>query len=197
MGKFYGVINGHSKEPRIFTEWSEAKKEVTGAKGALYKGFLTMAEAEEFIGMKKETESDDDGLTIYVDGSFELETGRYAYGMVVVSGSEEIHSEGYAMKGEFSSMRNVAGEVLGAIKAMEYAIRNGHKKLHLYFDYQGIESWAIGTWKRNNALTMGYHEHYRKLSGDLKVIFHKVKGHSGNRFNDRADEMAKLAFIKK
>jgi ribonuclease HI len=88
----------------------------------------------------------------------------------------------------------VAGEVLGAIKAMEYAIRNGHKSLHLYFDYQGIESWAIGTWKRNNALTMGYHEHYRKLSGDLKVIFHKVKGHSGNRFNDRADEMAKMAF---
>ncbi len=60
-------------------------------------------------------------------------------------------------KEKHSAMRNVAGEVLGAMKAMTYAKEQGYQKLTLYFDYQGIESWALGTWKRNNTLTQEYH----------------------------------------
>lgn len=214
MAKYYAVLNGHSKKPKILTDWASTQKEVTGAKGVLFKSFPTRQEAEDFLraaGAPKRQPKDSSGaeamallqgdapkeeVLIYVDGSFELETGRYAYGMVVVQGDEEIHGESAAFTSAFSTMRNVAGEVLGAMKAMEYARGKGYAHLHLFFDYQGIESWALGTWKRNNDLTKGYHAFYQELKDELTVTFHKVKGHSGDRFNERADVLAKEAFTK-
>mgnify|MGYP001788174033 CR=1 FL=1 len=226
LKKYYAVIDGHAGEPVILKSWEECKREVTGAKGVKFKGFETLSEAEEFIrmhdeggetkapvGVKKATKrkvpkesgSSEKNLslpessldvTIYVDGSFELSSGRYAYGLVAISGGEEIYTDAKAFKSDFSTMRNVAGEVLGAITAMKYAKAMGYRKLNLYFDYQGIESWALGTWKRNNKLTEGYHEFYREIKKELVVKFMKVKGHSGNRFNDRADELAKSAFLE-
>ena len=189
---------------------------MTGAKGVRYKSFPTREEALSFIqlhgedlpGEKKAAKKEEpvraehqeahqeDQVIIYVDGSYELSTKRYAYGLVVVHKGEETYSECEARKGEYSSMRNVAGEVLGAMKAMTYAREKGYRNLVLYFDYQGIESWALGTWKRNNELTQGYHAFYQSMKKDLNVKFRKVKGHSGDRFNDRADELAKKAFLE-
>lgn len=214
MGKFYAVLDGHSKKPIILESWDACKREVTGAKGVKFKSFPTKDEALDFIRIHgqdhpemKKTETSQEGsggqnevnpdeVIIYVDGSYELSTERYAYGMVVVHEGEEIHFDSEAVKGEYSAMRNVAGEVLGAMKAMTYAKEHGFNHLTLYFDYQGIESWAIGTWKRNNPLTQGYHTFYQNMRKDLTVKFMKVKGHSGDRFNDRADEIAKSAFLK-
>ena len=221
MGKYYAVINGHAKEPVILESWEACKKEVTGAKGVKFKSFTTLVEAQEFISLheehgeapatvrkKKKPEKIEspvinkephvktsDEITIYVDGSYELSSERYAYGLVAVSSGEEIYTDKKAFKSEFSTMRNVAGEVLGAVTAMKYAKEAGYQKLKLYFDYQGIESWALGTWKRNNKLTQGYHEFYKEIKSDLQVKFIKVKGHSGDQFNDRADELAKSAFL--
>lgn len=223
MGKFYAVLDGHSKKPLILETWDQCKKEVTGAKGVKFKSFPTKEEALSFITMhgeelpssadvlKPETtalisteekpeslpeDQAEDQVIIYVDGSYELTTTRYAYGLVVVHEGKEIHAECEAVKGEYSSMRNVAGEVMGAMKAMTYAKENGYSNLVLYFDYQGIESWALGTWKRNNPLTEGYHSFFLSIKKDLHVKFRKVKGHSGDRYNDRADELAKSAFMK-
>lgn len=220
MAKYYAVLNGHSKKECILTSWDACKKEVTGAKGVIFKSFPTKGEAEEFLrlhgaevpepkenvrqtegaieavpAVKEQSPDEEGGIVIYVDGSYELSSGRYAYGMVVVEKGEETASFKEARQGEFSAMRNVAGEVLGAMKAMAYAKEHGYRKLTLYFDYQGIESWALGTWKRNNPLTQGYHEFYQNMRNVLRVKFMKVKGHSGDRFNDRADELAKSAFL--
>lgn len=224
MGKFYAVLDGHSKKPMILETWDQCKKEVTGAKGVKFKSFPTKEDALSFITMhgeklpssqsrlkpataalrpSEEEEPEDrmeeeaeDQVIIYVDGSYELTTTRYAYGLVVVHEGKEIHAECEAVKGEYSSMRNVAGEVMGAMKAMSFAKENGYRNLMLYFDYQGIESWALGTWKRNNPLTEGYHKFFQTIKKDLNVKFRKVKGHSGDRYNDRADELAKSAFLK-
>lgn len=219
MGKFYAVLDGHSKKPMILETWDQCRKEVTGAKGVRFKSFPTRDEALSFLRMhgedlpaekkelgkqpvEKEEEveaalkEEEDSVIIYVDGSYELSTERYAYGLVVVHEGKEVHAECEALKGEYSAMRNVAGEVMGAMKAMTYAAKENYKHLVLYFDYQGIESWALGTWKRNNELTRGYHAFYQTMKKELEVTFRKVKGHSGDQYNDRADELAKSAFLK-
>ena len=46
-------------------------------------------------------------------------------------------------------MRNVAGEVLGSMAAIEKAVELGLEELSIYYDYMGIEMWAKGLWKRN------------------------------------------------
>ena len=39
-------------------------------------------------------------------------------------------------------MRNVAGELLGVVKAIEWALDNKFKQIAIYYDYKGIEAWA-------------------------------------------------------
>ena len=49
-GKFYAVKKG--KVPGIYTSWDACKSMVHGFPGAVYKGFATRAEAEQFLEEK-------------------------------------------------------------------------------------------------------------------------------------------------
>lgn len=220
MAKYYSVFKGKSGVPKIFTTWDECKAEVIGCKGAIYKSFKTMDEAKEFILLNveggnnkttkkiksnntsncenKEVTSDsfvvDEGLTIYVDGSFSVQKGNFSYGLLAIKDEEVIYEDnGIGFDEKAIPLRNVSGEVLGAKKAVEYAIENGYESVTIVFDYQGIESWALGTWKRNNEITSEYHEFMQDKMKKINVKFKKVKGHSGDKFNDRADTLAKSA----
>lgn len=210
MRKYYAIKNGNTNRALILFNWEDAEKEVKGAKGVIYKSFNSINDADDFLrSLEIEGEVDENNIftlnendikeqskkaiDIYVDGSYNIVDKRYSYGGVVVENGVEIDNFSKDIKNEFSSMRNVSGEVYGAINAMKYALEKNYKKLNLYFDYQGIESWALGTWKRNNKLTKSYHEFYKEISEKLSVNFIKVKGHSGDKFNDRADELAKKA----
>lgn len=127
----------------------------------------------------------------YVDGSFNVATGDYSCGVVFLyQGQEETMAE----KGkdeELAQMRNVAGEILGSQLAMEHAIALGIKKIKIVHDYQGIASWCLGEWKTNKEGTRAYKQFYDSIKDRLEVQFVKVKGHSGDYYNDRADELAK------
>ena len=113
MAKYYSVFKGKSGKPKIFTTWDECKAEVIGCKGAIYKSFKTMDEAKEFIvlnekssgnkGFKKSNdiekinvkqnnfdEFNEDGLIIYVDGSFSVEKGNFSYGLLAIKDKKEI-----------------------------------------------------------------------------------------------------------
>lgn len=208
MAKFYSVYRGKSGTPKIFTNWEECKKEVLGCKGAIYKSFKTKVEAEEFLklnslgkqvsikedGIKNEEFNLNDGLVIYVDGSFSLEKGNYSYGLIAIDNGVEIYEDyDIGSDKESVSFRNVAGEVLGSLKAVEYAIENNYKEVNIVYDYQGIECWALGTWKRNKVLTQEYHKKMQENMRKIKINFVKVKGHSGDKYNDIADKLAKKA----
>jgi hypothetical protein len=45
--KFYGVVRGHI--PGIYTTWDEAKTQIDGYPGAIYKSFKTKSEADEYM----------------------------------------------------------------------------------------------------------------------------------------------------
>lgn len=201
--KYYAVYKGKSGAPKIFTSWDECKKEVIGFKGAIYKSFTTEKDAINFIALNSEGKMEkkdeellekDQGLFIYVDGSFAVDKGNYSYGLVAVKDGEIIYKDkGKGFDKEAVSLRNVSGEVLGAKMAVEYAIENGFKEITIAYDYQGVESWALGTWKRNNRITVEYNEFMQSKMKKIKIRFKKIKGHSGNKYNDLADKLAKEA----
>ena len=134
-----------------------------------------------------------DKITAYVDGSYNVATGEYSYGAVIFSGDEKLSFSDKFDDPELAAMRNVAGELEGAMKAMRFAVSAGAKELDIYYDYEGIEKWCTGAWKTNKDGTKAYKAFYESLSGKLKVNFHKVKGHSGDTYNDEADKLAKAA----
>lgn len=201
---YYAVRKG--KTPGIYRTWEACRAQVEGFPGALYKGFATEEEAVAFIEGKTGLNADlthekDTVLPVpdlapgqalaYVDGSYNVNTGAYSCGVVFFYEGEQ---RNFCHKGEdeeMASMRNVAGEILGARVAMEEAERQGVRELIIVHDYQGISSWCTGEWKTNKEGTKAYKAYFDSLQGRLSIRFRKVKGHSGDAYNDLADELAK------
>ena len=134
------------------------------------------------------------GNHAYVDGSFNASKFIYGSGIVIIVNNEIVHEQSlFGNDPILAKQRNVAGEMRAAMAAMKFAINNCMTSLVIHYDYLGIEKWVTGEWKRNNAYTKGYHEFMNKMMDDhdICVYFRKVKAHSNDKYNDRADELAK------
>ena len=157
--KFYAVKKG--KKPGIYVSWEACKASVDGFSGAQYKSFASRKEAEAYLKEEgKSPQNDQDHLIAYVDGSFDVNLGRYAYGCVLlVPGGGIIRKNGGGSSPECVALRNVAGEMLGAMYAVKWAQKAGYGKLEICYDYMGIEMWAEGAWKRNRQGTIAYYDY--------------------------------------
>lgn len=189
--KYYAVRKG--KKAGIYQSWAECKAMVDGYSGAQYKSFLTLEEAKTYIGEASECKEDPQGAVAYVDGSFNSVTAVYGYGGFVLHDGQKEYLSGSGADAEMASMRNVAGEVLGSMAAIEKAIELGLPQITIYYDYMGIEMWAKGLWKRNKKGTIAYYDYVQSVRDQIEIAFCKVKGHSGVEGNEEADRLAKQA----
>lgn len=140
----------------------------------------------------------DKKLIAYVDGSYNHASKSYGSGGVIILDDEVI--EEFSIGGndpEYASMRNVAGEIEGAIYVMKYCIENGYKNINIHYDYNGIEKWCTGEWKTNKVKTKAFKSFFDGIKTSLNVEFTKVQAHSGDYYNDIADSLAKKAVLKK
>ena len=191
--KYYAVRSG--RKTGIFTSWEECKKQVMGYSSAVYKSFTDREEAERFMAAAapKSAKSDDERVKIYVDGSFDVGSGRFSYGMAVLDGDKEITDNKAFDDPELAAMRNVAGEIKGSMAAMQYCLDKGIDDVVIYYDYEGIAKWCTGEWKTNKVGTKAYAAFYNSIKDRLNVEFRHVKGHSGDKYNDLVDHLAKQA----
>lgn len=219
MGKkVYAVRVG--RKPGLYYDWNNCKKQVTGFPGAEFKGFATEEEAEAFMsggdaagssGVKKNTagRAADPGQTkgsfpgeagpndleegealAYVDGSYDKNTHRYACGGVIITKDGEHTFSRAFPSGPESSMRNVAGEIMGAVTAIDWCRDQGYRALTICHDYAGVGMWGRGEWKTNLDMTRWYKEFVQKAGNDLDICFVKVPAHSGVKYNEMADQLA-------
>ena len=155
--KIYAVRKGH--KTGLFETWAECQKATSGYSGAEFRGFTDREEAMAFLQMSttanvsKDEEKEAAGIVevpenmviAYVDGSFEKSIGRYAFGCVILTpDGEEFRKSGSGCDPEGVKIRNVAGEMLGA----------------------------------------------------MKISFCKVAAHTGNYYNEEADQLAKSALLR-
>mgnify|MGYP000902990715 FL=1 len=194
MTKFYAVKKG--KKTGIFSTWDECKEQVTGFKGAVYKSFKTLSEAEAFLEKnekKIENIEEVDGVYAYIDGSFDRINGIYGSGVVIVDGDKRHEYKHAGNREDYAQLHNVAGELEAAKFVMWYAVDKKIKEITLFYDYQGIEAWAVGDWKANLPYTQDYVKFYNKVKTAVKVNFVKVKAHTGIELNEVVDRLAKDA----
>lgn len=102
----------------------------------------------------------------------------------------------YILKGngndkEMASMRNVAGEIMGAIASIEKALELGIDNIVIYYDYEGIKSWADSIWKTNKNYTKEYAKFIESIRDKIDIKFIHVKAHTGIEGNEEADSLAK------
>lgn len=194
MAKYYAVKVG--ARTGVFTSWEECQKVVDGFPNAKFKKFRSLEEAERFISRDEQPikeELADGYINAYVDGSYDSSTGHYSGAAVILLGDNDIVELSRACKDESSKLRNVAGELLGAELAIEYCKEHKISKLAIHHDYEGIGAWADDVWKAKLPETKAYRNYVFDSREILDIKFIKVKGHSGNEYNDRADYLASKA----
>ncbi len=206
--KLYAVRRG--KVIGILDSWEACKEAVDGYPGAEYKGFKTMEEAraymegnEKAVGDKRAKQSahkerprgmgdPEGGLVAYVDGSYEHSLKRYAFGCVFILPDDTVYVEnGGGDNPDTARQRNVSGEMLGAMFAVRWAIKNGFTRIELRYDYEGIEKWVTGAWKSRTELTQKYAAAMRRWMGSIQMRFTKVAAHTNVYYNELADRLAK------
>lgn len=125
---------------------------------------------------------------IYVDGSFM--NGATGYGAVVLKNGKVVDELcGSVDAADVNGTRQVAGELIAVREALAWCRARSVDEVDIYYDYLGIEKWATGQWKTNQALTKEYARFVRACP--IRIHWHKVDSHTGNRWNDRADALAK------
>lgn len=218
--KFYAVRKGH--RVGIIESWEECKDAVEGFSGAEYKGFPNREEAEGYLeqagimvskpaktgGVTENVApaakashnepTSPDTLITYVDGSYEHSLGKYAFGCVFLMPDGTIYVEnGSGNNPESAKLRNVTGEMLGAMFAVRFAIKNGFKKVEIRYDYEGVEKWVTGAWKSKTELTQKYSMAMRMWQAQIEMSFTKVVAHSNVYYNEMADKLAKQGLVEK
>lgn len=190
----YAVKKGY--KVGLFNNWPECQAAVKGYKGAVYKGFEEKTEALAWLNTEeiKSGPSSSAQLTgidfeVYTDGSYV--NGRYSYGYAFIKNGEIVlEGNGVGEDLEAAGMRNVAGEIAAVRHAVEKAAAL-NARIRIYHDYSGISLWVTGEWQAKNKFTQAYAEFMRTHKGVYE--FQKVAGHSGDKFNDYVDGLAKEA----
>lgn len=204
--KVYAVRKG--KKTGIFQTWNACRASVDGYPGAEYKSFLTREEAEAYLagaqnplpfapaGGAAGAENGGNQVVAYVDGSFNKELGRYAFGCVLIMPDGGIIREsGNGDNPESLELRNVTGEMLGAMYAVRWSEVNGYSAVKICYDYMGIEMWATGGWKANKSLTQKYAAFMQESGSRIQITFQKIAAHTGDKYNEEADKLAKAALV--
>ncbi len=203
--KFYAVRKG--RQTGIFESWTQCQSVIQGYSNAEYKSFLTKEEAEQYMkgadtgqgaaDVKEESFVLHPAKVIaYVDGSYEDQLKKYSFGCILLLPSGEIiKKSGNGDNPDSLAVRNVAGEMLGAMYAVKWAMVNGYREIELRYDYAGIEKWVQGEWKAKNELAQKYAAAMNEWKKSIQLSFFKIAAHTNNKYNDMADELAKSALI--
>ena len=214
MAKFYAVKKG--KKPGIYKSCLDCQEQVKGFSGAIYKSFASLEEAEAFIKSGstsvskawqgeevrwlnkdgKSEQEDGDTMIVYVDGSYDKKSGYFGYGGVVLyQDTKKTYKGGRNTEG-LAKMRNVAGEIIAAMHAVKIARNAGAKSVIIYHDYMGIAEWALKSWQAKNENTKAYQAFMQEQANDLIIGFVKVQAHTGNRYKEEADQLAKDGILQ-
>lgn len=169
-----------------------------GYPNATYKSFTSYEEAKSFIygsDQKENTKVDFNAeITAYIDGSYNDKQNLYSYAYVVFHKNQKLTFAAAEDDLDILDQRNVAGEIKAAISVIEFAMKKDANSLEIIYDYAGVEKWAKNEWKAKNPFTQSYVKFVQSVGSKIDIKFTKVKSHSGNKYNDEVDLLAKEVF---
>ncbi|MFA6524203.1 MAG: ribonuclease H [Candidatus Paceibacterota bacterium] len=142
----------------------------------------------------------EDKIIIYSDGAARGNPGLAGWGSVFILGKKV-----FEIGGREKHATNNQMELTAAIEALKYLKRHSHiaqgKKIEFFCDSKyvilGITEW-IQNWMKNNwrnaakkpVLNRNLWEELYFLNKEFNPKWNYVEGHSGDKYNDRADLIA-------
>lgn len=140
-------------------------------------------------------------VDLYTDGACSGNPGKGGYGGILMYNGREKEYSGFDQETTNNRMELTA--VIEGLKMLKESV-----ELHIYSDSAYVvnaflEGW-IDNWQKNNWRTANKKEVqnidlWKDLLNELDkhvVVWHKVKGHADNEYNNRCDRLA-VDIIKK
>ncbi len=139
-------------------------------------------------------------LTIFTDGACVPNPGRGGWGFVVYQDGKEVHCD----SGGQDNTTNQQMELLALIRALQWVCENAADgtvtiKSDSQYAVKGTNQWRL-KWRKNGWRTKAKGKALVKnkelwlaidgLISQVSVSIEWVRGHNGNRGNDRADSLA-------
>ena len=139
-------------------------------------------------------------LKIWTDGSCLGNPGPGGWAFVATDGKNVAHRSG----GECDTTNNRM-ELMAVIRALTAAHRHSEVEIHTDSQYvkNGMQTW-IKNWRKNNWRTadrkpvknQDLWQKLDELAGRIKIHWVWVRGHNGEEFNEKCDELARTAAEK-
>ncbi len=217
--KVYAVKRGRTTG--LFMSWAECRAQIDGFAGAVYKGFMTLGEAQAWLWgaapdtMGAQTARPNEGVgetkemtlagletpadyTVYTDGScLRNPDGPGGFAAVIISRDGAV----WEIAGGEPQTTNNRMELRAGIEALK-SLPEG-SVLDFYTDSQYLRNafvkrW-LSAWKRRGWLTASgkpvkNQDLWRAMEAACArhtIRFHWIKGHAGDRFNERCDLLAR------
>lgn len=142
-------------------------------------------------------------IHVYTDGSYIRGDIQVGGALIQIVDNEVVSCTRFVTEDEdLLKHHQVSGEVVPVLYALKEI--NDHitktttvTSVHICYDYTGVKDWLDGTWKKaNNAMSRHYMSAGMQLLNNLKskgvsVQFEKIKSHTGNKYNEYADRIAR------
>lgn len=141
-------------------------------------------------------------VNLYTDGACSGNPGPGGWGCILSYGEYEKEFSGFE-----PNTTNNRMELLGVIKglmALKYPCRVEIYTDSAYvfnaFQEDWISGWILNNWKTSKNKDVKNKDLWKELISLTKLhtcIFHKVKGHSDNEYNNRCDKLARHAITNR
>ncbi len=189
--KYYAVKKG--RICGIFFSEKEYLSLIANYPNANCKSFDTLLKAISFI--EPNLYEENKNAIAFTDGSYSVKNDKYGYGVVFCFNDKTFEFSGSGKEPENVQLKNISGEIEGAKRAINEAIKRGIQNLVICYDFEGVEKWATGDWKIKKKYTTvsEYYQFVQKSMSKVNITFEKVKAHNGVCLNNRADKLAKAA----
>lgn len=154
-------------------------------------------------------------LRIYTDGSYKPSLKLGACAFLIVEGDEIVFESAkvFPRKGSKINVTNNTMEMLAVLNALNWVKSNGfspkENRIYVYTDSQYVQlgltewinKWRINGWKTasggkvlNKKLWTKLYNLGTKINKEYKYLYIAwVKGHDGNKYNERADKLCNIA----
>lgn len=134
-------------------------------------------------------------VKIYTDGACSGNPGPGGWGAVLISnGKEKELSGGHAQTTNNRMEMQAVIEALNALKKpCKVEIYSDSALIINAFKQGWIRSWKSRGWRKADKKPVENQDLWKEMLNALErheVEWHKVKGHSGDEFNERADRLA-------
>ncbi len=140
-------------------------------------------------------------VTIYTDGACSGNPGPGGWGSVLIYNGNEKEISG-GMKNTTNNIMEITA-VLEALKTLKFPCEVDLFSDSAYVVNCFLQGWIYNWIKKGWKTASGEPVKNRELWEELlfltkihKVNFHKVKGHADNKYNNRCDELARMAVPK-